>query len=136
MTIIYYPQQKKRVYLSSRKRRFYTKKHLKFHFNALKNYPAFGFIKTSCFLIFPFILVFFGWLLLFSKNISLNYHLYQLKQDINRLEKDLNIIKEKSLNNYTSLKLNDWLEKNGFVEVKNLSYLDLTDENIALKPSL
>lgn len=133
MTIIYNcnkNSKKSPVILSSGKRYISPKKRkLRCFINEAGEYA--GFIKIIVFLLIPFLAMGCFWLLLFGRSISLNYKIYNLKNEISQTEEQLNFLAEKSLNLASSQKIEEWAKANNFIEVKNISYLDLTNENVA-----
>ena len=68
----------------------------------------------------------------FSQSISLNYQIYKLKRDINNLNKDIGLIRERQLEKMSSKEFEEWLSENKFTQIKKFSYLELLD-NVVLK---
>lgn len=71
------------------------------------------------------------WLALYGKNISLNYKIYNLKNEISQNKEDLNLLTEESTFITSSQEIEKWAQDNGFVEVEHISYLNLTNDNLA-----
>lgn len=90
-----------------------------------------GHIKLVVFLLVPFLVIGVYWLLLFGQSITLDYKIYNLKHELSRIEEEINLLQEKSTDITSSQKIEEWAEANDFIEVKNISYLDLTNENLA-----
>jgi hypothetical protein len=132
MTIIYY-YQKNRQKITFNPKKNHFRVSFKKRISSFKKLPQFGFIKTSCFLIAPFVFVFLCWLFVFSQNISLNYQIYRLKRDIDNLNKEIGLIRDKNLEKMSSADFEKWLSENKFIQVKKISYLDLSLDNVAFK---
>jgi len=131
MTIIYYHQKNnQKIIFNCKKNHCHLS--LKKRISSFKKLPHFGFIKTSCFLITPFVFLFLFWLFVFSQSISLNYQIYKLKRDINNLNKDIGLIRERQLEKMSSKEFEEWLSENKFTQIKKFSYLELLD-NVVLK---
>lgn len=133
MTIIYnYNKNNKHrpmIFYSGKNRLTPKKRKLRYMINEAGEYL--GHIKLIVFLLVPFLMIGIFWLMLFGKNISLDYKIYNLKHEINRIEEENNLLTEKSANIISFKKIEDWAQANNFIEVKNISYLDLTNDNLA-----
>jgi hypothetical protein len=90
-----------------------------------------GYIKLAIFLFIPFLVIGGYWLMLFGKNISLNYVIYNLKNEISQNQEELDILTEKSSFITSSQKIEEWAEENDFIKVGRISYLDLKNDNLA-----
>jgi len=101
---------------------------------ALKN-GYLGYIKVFA-LNFTLIgVIIFSWLIIFGANISFDYQIYSLKKEINKIEEKISVLQEKTLKVSSREALEKWAEENGFVEVKNISYINLSEGSLAqLKP--
>ncbi|HPC30993.1 MAG TPA: hypothetical protein PK119_00810 [Candidatus Paceibacterota bacterium] len=133
MTIIYdYSNSKKIrrpiVLVSSRK---YPSK--KFHFFSpiLDIKKHFGHIKLAVFLFAPLITFLIFWLILYGQNISLDYQIYKLRNEISQTEEKLATLQEELADAQSTVEINKWAEENHFVPVKNISYLNLKEDNLA-----
>lgn len=71
------------------------------------------------------------WLMLFGSNIALNYKIYQTKANIAVLEKKVNLLQEKASEMISDQELINWAQNNDFTKVKNISYLNLENSNLA-----
>jgi len=92
---------------------------------------SFGYIKLAIFLFIPFFVIGGYWLMLFGKNISLNYVIYNLKNEISNNQEALDILTEKSSFITSSQKIEEWAKDNDFIKVGRISYLNLTNDNLA-----
>lgn len=133
MTIIYDYQNSTKIrrpiiYYSSLPYCFRKKKQLS-HVLRLKEY--FGHIKLFVFLLGPVLMALVFWLILYGQNISLDYQIYKLKGSVKELDEKLAELQEELADAETISKINQWAEENHFVKVKNVSYLNLQEENIA-----
>ena len=90
-----------------------------------------GHIKLFILLLIPFLMIGGCWLILFGKNISLNYRIYNLKHEISQTKEDLNLLTEKSTFMTSSQEIEKWAQDNDFVEVEHISYLNLINDNLA-----
>jgi len=90
-----------------------------------------GHIKLVILLLIPFLMIGGCWLALYGKNISLNYKIYNLKNEISKTKEDLNLLTEESIFVTSSQEIEKWAQDNGFVEVGHISYLNLTNDNLA-----
>ena len=90
-----------------------------------------GYIKLAIFLFIPFLVIGGCWLMLFGKNISLNYVIYNLKNEISQSQEKLDILTEKSEFIISSQEIEEWAKNNDFIEVGHISYLNLTNDNLA-----
>ncbi|HOK17334.1 MAG TPA: hypothetical protein PL164_01075 [Candidatus Paceibacterota bacterium] len=133
MTIIYdYSNSKKIrrpvILVSSQK---YPRK--KFHFFSpildIKKY--FGHIKLAVFLLAPLIISLMFWLILYGQNISLDYQIYKVKNEISQTEENLATLQEELADAESTIAINKWAAENHFVPVKNISYLNLKEDNLA-----
>ena len=90
-----------------------------------------GHIKFTFLLLAP-IFIFCGlWLVLFGKNISADYRIYSLKQELKQRESQINNLNEQIANITSREKIIEWAELNNFVKVNTISYLDLSNKNLA-----
>jgi len=90
-----------------------------------------GHIKLVILLLIPFLMIGGCWLALYGKNISLNYKIYNLKNEISQNKEDINLLTEESTFITSSQEIEKWAQDNGFVEVEHISYLNLTNDNLA-----
>jgi len=90
-----------------------------------------GHIKLVILLLVPSLIIGGYWLMLFGKNISLNYKIPSLKNEISQKQEELDYLTEKSAFIISSQKIEDWAKDNDFVKVENISYLNLTNDNLA-----
>ncbi|MGE4554907.1 MAG: hypothetical protein AB7D02_02170 [Candidatus Paceibacterota bacterium] len=134
MTIIYYHQKRKRKFYLKKEnfQKSFFKKTI-FFLKSFSRVPTFGFIKTTCFFVFPAVFIFLIWLILFSQNISLNYQIYKLKKEIKNLDRELSFIKEKNSDSFSQEELEKWLSLNKFTEVNQISYLEISDDLVTRK---
>lgn len=133
MTIIYDYQNCKKVrkpiiytssgcYYLKRKRSFINKIDLREYF---------GHIKVFVLLLGPLLISLVYWIILYGQNISLDFQIYKLKTSLKEKEDKLAALQEEVANQETISKITQWAEQNGFVKVKNISYLNLEEENLA-----
>lgn len=90
-----------------------------------------GHIKLVILLLIPSLIIGGYWLMLFGKNISLNYMIPSLKNEISQKQEELDYLTEKSAFIISSPKIEEWAENNDFVKVENISYLNLVNDNLA-----
>lgn len=90
-----------------------------------------GHIKLVILLLIPSLIIGGYWLMLFGKNISLNYMIPSLKNEISQKQEELDYLTEKSAFIISSQKIEEWAKDNDFVKVKNISYLNLVNDNLA-----
>jgi hypothetical protein len=90
----------------------------------------FGHIKLTFFFLAPIIIVSGFWLLIFGQNISADYKIYNLKQELSQIEDQINSLHEKAAVITSTGKVQDWAEENNFVPVETFSYLDLNNKNL------
>ena len=90
-----------------------------------------GHIKLVILLVIPSLIIGGYWLMLFGKNTSLNYMIPKLKNEISQKQEELDHLTEKSAFIISSQKIEEWAENNDFVKVKNISYLNLVNDNLA-----
>jgi len=90
-----------------------------------------GHIKLVILLLIPSLIIGGYWLMLFGKNISLNYMIPSLKNEISQKQEELDYLTEKSAFIISSQKIEEWAEDNDFVKVENISYLNLVNDNLA-----
>ncbi|MDD3098599.1 MAG: hypothetical protein PHU82_02115 [Candidatus Pacebacteria bacterium] len=100
----------------------------KFFVNGASEYL--GHIKLTFFFLAPIIIISGFWLLIFGQNISADYKIYSLKNELTQIEDRINFLHEKSANITSTEKIEDWAEENDFVPVKVFSYLDLSNKNL------
>lgn len=118
-SIIYYSENR---YFLKKRRNFLSKIDLKEYL---------GHIKIFVFLFGPLLIGLVFWIILYGQNISLDYQIYKLKNEIKESEEKLADLQEKLADAETVSKINKWAEENGFVKIKNISYLNLQEENLA-----
>ncbi|MGC8880899.1 MAG: hypothetical protein ACP5OX_01335 [Minisyncoccia bacterium] len=133
MTIIYDYQNSTKIrrpiiYYSGRRYCFKKKKAIP-NILLLKEY--FGHIKLFVFLLGPVLVALVFWLILYGQNISLDYQIYKLKGLVKESEEKLAELQEELADAETISKINQWAKENHFVKVKNVSYLNLQEENLA-----
>lgn len=90
-----------------------------------------GHIKLVILLLIPSLIIGGYWLMLFGKNISLNYMIPSLKNEISQKQEELNHLTEKSAFIISSQKIEEWAKDNDFIKVENISYLNLVNDNLA-----
>lgn len=132
MTIIYNYNKKNKsryVILNSTKRRFSWKRKMRYFFSGAGK--QLGHISIIVFALMPFFTLGICWIILFGQNISLDYKIYNLKQELSKIEDEINELQEKSMEIISFETTEKWAESNGFIKVKNISYLDLTNESLA-----
>ena len=132
MTTIYNYNKNNRkhsIVLSSAKRYSSRKKRkLQFFMNEAGEYI--GHIKLIILLLIPFLMIGSCWLMLFGKNISLNYMINNLKNEISQNQEELDYLTEKSAFITSSQEIEEWAENNGFIKVGRISYLNLINDNL------
>jgi len=133
MTTIYNYNKNNRkhsIVLSSAKKYSSRKKRkLQFFMNEAGEYI--GHIKLIILLLIPFLMIGSCWLMLFGKNISLNYMINNLKNEISQNQEELDYLTEKSAFITSSQEIEEWAENNGFIKVGRISYLNLINDNLA-----
>ncbi len=92
-----------------------------------------GHIKLVILLLIPFLMIGSCWLVLFGKNISLNYMIHNLKNEISQNQEELDYLTEKSAFITSSQEIEEWARDNGFIKVGHISYLNLMNDNLAQK---
>ena len=90
-----------------------------------------GHIKLVILLLIPFLIIGGYWLMIFGKNISLNYMIYNLKNEISQNQEELDYLTEKSAFITSSQEIEEWAKDNGFIKVEHISYLNLINDNLA-----
>jgi len=90
-----------------------------------------GHIKLVILLLIPFLMIGGCWLMLFGKNISLNYMIHSLKNEISQNQEELDYLTEKSTFITSSLEIEEWAKDNDFIKVEHISYLNLINDNLA-----
>lgn len=90
-----------------------------------------GHIKLAIFLMAPAVVMLVSCLALFGRNISMNYKIYNLKNEISAAQEELDVLTEASASLASSQKIEEWAEENGFVKINCISYVDLSNENLA-----
>ena len=133
MTTIYNynKNNKKRSIVLSSGKRYNSRKGRKLQYFVNEAGEYLGHIKLVILLLIPFLMIGGCWLALYGKNISLNYKIYNLKHEISRTKEDLNLLTEESTFITSSQEIEKWAQDNGFVEVEHISYLNLTNDNLA-----
>jgi len=133
MTTIYNcnKNNKKRSIVLSSGKRYNSRRrgNLRYIINETGEYL--GHIKLIILLLIPFLMIGSCWLILFGKNISLNYKIYNLKHEISQTKEDLNLLTEESTFITSSQEMEKWAQDNDFVEVEHISYLNLINHNLA-----
>jgi len=66
-----------------------------------------------------------GYLGLFTNITKLDYQIFTLKTDIQRLERENSDLKEKHVQNMSPESIKEWALKNGFAEAGEVSYFDV-----------
>jgi hypothetical protein len=90
-----------------------------------------GHIKLVILLLIPFLMIGSCWLVLFGKNISLNYMIHNLKNEISQNQEELDYLTERSAFITSSQEIEEWARDNDFIKVENISYLNLMNDNLA-----
>lgn len=102
----------------------------------LKNFHYYEGRAKTVFLAGIFLFSYFlVWLILFGTNISLDYQIAILKQNIKKETDKINSLNEQLANHIDNNALLEWAQQNDFTELKSLSYLNLQAENLAQAPS-
>jgi len=135
MTIIYNcdsAKKRKPLILDSSRRYFSHSKSAKNKFRHLARLTEknFGRIKTLFIVAAPFLIISGYWLYLYGRNISLDYRVFNLKQELSQIEKDNSVLEEKVAKVISFDEIKAWAETNGFSEVKNISYLNLNSSDL------
>jgi len=133
MTTIYNynKKNKKPLPVLSFSRRYSSRRGRKLQYFVNEAGEYLGHIKLVILLLIPFLIIGGYWLILFGKNISLNYKIHNLKNEISQIEKDIDLLIEKSTFIISSQEIEKWAQDNGFVEIEHISYLNLTNDNLA-----
>jgi len=133
MTTIYNynKKNKKPLAVLSFGRRYSSRRGRKLQYFVNEAGEYLGHIKLVILLLIPFLIIGGYWLILFGKNISLNYKIHNLKNEISQAEKDIDLLTEKSTFIISSQEIEKWAQDNDFVEVEHISYLNLTNDNLA-----
>lgn len=92
---------------------------------------CFGHIKLVIFLLVPSLIIGGYWLMLFGRNISLNYTINNLKNEISQNQEKLDYLTEESAFFTSSQEIEEWAKDNGFIKVEHISYLNLINDNLA-----
>lgn len=114
---------------SDRKHSFRKKRKLQCFINEAGEYI--GHIKLIILLLIPFLMIGSCWLMLFGKNISLNYMIHNLKDEISQNQEELDYLTEESAFITSSQEIEEWAKDNDFIKVDNISYLNLMNDNLA-----
>lgn len=114
---------------SARKYSLRKKRKLRCFINEAGDYI--GHIKLVILVLIPFLMIGSYWLMLFGKNISLDYMIGNLKNEINQAQEELDYLTEKSAFITSSQKIEEWAKDNDFTKIEHISYLDLTNDNLA-----
>ncbi|MDD5760841.1 MAG: hypothetical protein PHF45_02230 [Candidatus Pacebacteria bacterium] len=90
-----------------------------------------GHIKLTFLFLAPVLAIGGFWLLIFGQTISADYKIYNLKQELSQIEEEINNLNEEVAAATSIEKVEKWAEENNFVKVKNFSYFDLSNKNLA-----
>ncbi|MGC8651308.1 MAG: hypothetical protein ACP5RX_01680 [Minisyncoccia bacterium] len=104
-----------------------------YYLNNLNYY--FGHAKTLILGLLFISSIFIGWFILFGENISLDYQISTLKQNIQKQNDVINSLNEEIASKIDNNKVLEWAKANGFTDLKSISYLNLKAENLAQAPS-
>ena len=133
MTTIYNYNKNNRkhsIVLSSTKK-YSSRKKRKFQCFMNEAGEYIGYIKLVILLLIPFLMIGGCWLMLFGKNISLNYMINNLKNEISQNQEELDYLTEKSAFITSSQEIEEWAKDNDFIKVGHISYLNLINDNLA-----
>ena len=89
-----------------------------------------GHIKLVILLLIPFLMIGSCWLILFGKNISLNYMIHNFKNEISQNQEKFDYLTEKSAFITSSQEIEEWAKDNDFIKVEDISYLNLMNDNL------
>ncbi len=89
-----------------------------------------GHIKLVILLLIPFLMIGSCWLILFGKNISLNYMIHNFKNEISQNQEKFDYLTEKSAFITSSQEIEEWAKENDFIKVEDISYLNLMNDNL------
>jgi len=132
MTIIYNSSKNRRkqaIILNSSKKLRNNKRKWRYLINGAGEYL--GHIKLTFLFLAPILIISGFWLVLFGQNISADYKIYNLKQELSQTEDRINYLNEQATIITSREKVTKWAEQNNFVKVKTISYLDLSNKNLA-----
>jgi len=132
MTIIYNSSKNRRkqaIILNSSKKLRNNKRKWRYLINGAGEYL--GHIKLTFLFLAPILIISGFWLVLFGQNISADYKIYNLKQELSQTEDRINYLNEQTTIITSREKVTKWAEQNNFVKVKTISYLDLSNKNLA-----
>ncbi|MDD3491728.1 MAG: hypothetical protein PHG13_02105 [Candidatus Pacebacteria bacterium] len=90
-----------------------------------------GHIKLVFLFAMPIVIISGFWLVLFGQNISADYKIISLKQELNQIEDNINYLNEQSAIIVSREKVTEWAELNNFVKAQAISYLDMGNKNLA-----
>ena len=136
MTIIHGYSSKTRsiVLNSSRVYPRHYHNNVKYYVNEFTDY--FGHAKTIFLIGALIILAISSWLILFSSNISLDYQISSLKKQIQVKEDKISLLQEEASAAISDAKVLKWAQDNGFVKITSISYLNLSQGNLAQADNL
>jgi len=90
-----------------------------------------GRVSTSLLIALPLLALIVTSILMVPNLVALDYSITDLKANVKKLDEGNALLREKIANSIGSEQIEAWAKQNGFVKVDGVSYLELTDNNLA-----
>jgi len=88
-------------------------------------------VSTSSLIALPLLALIVTSIIMVPNLVALDYSITDLKANVKKLDEGNALLREKIANSIGSEQIEAWAKQNGFVKVDGVSYLELTDNNLA-----